>query len=206
MQAAVERAAAGADAVVMAAAVADFRPAQPASRSSSARDASPPSIQLERQPGSARRARRGARSRGGRPVLVGFAAETHDVIDLRAREAREPRAATWWSPTTSPSRAAGFAVDTNHVALVDAGGDRRVPRHQVGGRAPHPRPGSARRCSASASRCAVRRGPQQLAENAPAGVTQPTRALSGDRSTLLAEERRGRRCRRRAGPACRAPC
>jgi phosphopantothenoylcysteine decarboxylase/phosphopantothenate--cysteine ligase len=78
LRAAVVEAAAGADAVVMAAAVADFRPSIRSERKLKKGDADPDPILLVRNPDvlaeiSANRARAGQ-------VVVGFAAETHDLL------------------------------------------------------------------------------------------------------------------------------
>ena len=73
-------AAAGADAIVMAAAVADFRPARPQRQPRSRRPAAPPEpIELTENPDVLRELV-AARRRGRGQVIVGFAAETGDVL------------------------------------------------------------------------------------------------------------------------------
>ena len=117
-----------ADVVIMAAAVADFRPTQPGDRKMKRSEMShAPTIALEVNPdilaalGAARTARRATR-----PLLVGFAAETHDVIAYaRAKLAAKGCDLVVANDVTEPG--AGFAVDTNRVVLVDAAGDTEVP-------------------------------------------------------------------------------
>ena len=127
MAAATRRAAESADVVIMAAAVADFRPAQPAAHKIKKRDASTaPSIALARNPDilaelGAARAERGAR----RPLLVGFAAETQRLREeARAKLVGKRCDLIVANDVTQPD--AGFAVETNRVVLIDAGGDREV--------------------------------------------------------------------------------
>ena len=128
MHDAVTGAAADADAIVMAAAVADFRPAQTEGKKLKRSEmAYAPSIPLEVNPdilaalGAARRARGGRR-----PLLIGFAAETHDVVAYaRAKLASKGCDLVVANDVTEPG--AGFAVDTNRVVLVDAAGDTPVP-------------------------------------------------------------------------------
>jgi phosphopantothenoylcysteine decarboxylase/phosphopantothenate--cysteine ligase len=78
MRAAVIDAARNADAVVMAAAVADFRPAVRADAKLKKTDADPPAVALVRNPDILAQLGR-ERTRGGQ-VIVGFAAETHDAL------------------------------------------------------------------------------------------------------------------------------
>ena len=93
MQAAVERLADDADVVVMAAAVADFRPKAPADGKLKKRDGVPEII-LEPTPDIL--AGLGARKRPGQ-VLVGFAAETHRPRRPRRGEAASRSASiSWW--------------------------------------------------------------------------------------------------------------
>lgn len=109
-----------ADAVVMAAAIADFRPrARSARKLKRTEIGATPALELEANPdllgglGLARAAK------GGGPLLVGFAAETHDVVDYaRAKLAAKGCDLVVANDVTAPG--AGFAVDTNHVTLVEA--------------------------------------------------------------------------------------
>jgi phosphopantothenoylcysteine decarboxylase/phosphopantothenate--cysteine ligase len=77
LRAAVLEAAAGADAVVMAAAVADFRPATVAGSKIKKADADPPALELTRNPDVLAEL---GRLRPAGQVIVGFAAETDDVL------------------------------------------------------------------------------------------------------------------------------
>lgn len=126
MHAAVLDAARDADLVIMAAAVADYAPAQVADGKIAKGDA-PLTLTLERTPdiladlGSRRAAEDG---RG--PVLVGFAAEAGDV----ARKARDKRIRKQVDLVVAndislPDR--GFDVETNAVTLIDADGEAAVP-------------------------------------------------------------------------------
>ena len=55
-------------------------------------------------------------------MLVGFAAETDDLVEQRGRQAARPSGSTSSSATTSPQPDAGFEVDTNRAVILDAGG------------------------------------------------------------------------------------
>jgi phosphopantothenoylcysteine decarboxylase/phosphopantothenate--cysteine ligase len=125
LQWALANAARDADAIVMTAAVADYRPRQEAKQKlKRGQLGAKLAIELVANPDLL--AELGTARKGTRPLLVGFAAETTDVIanaqaKLRtkkcdlivANDVREPNA--------------GFAVDTNHVQLVDATGVVDVP-------------------------------------------------------------------------------
>jgi phosphopantothenoylcysteine decarboxylase / phosphopantothenate---cysteine ligase len=115
----------GADAVIMAAAVANYTPAG-VEPQKMANDAPTVTVQLSRTRDiltdlAARRAERG----GARPVLVGFAAETHDVL-ARAR-AKRLRKGVDLIVANDVSRAdAGFEVETNAVTIIGDGPDQPV--------------------------------------------------------------------------------
>ena len=127
MEAALAAHAWGADAVIMAAAVADFRPGSPSDKKLKRTEIGlQPSIILDANPDllgglGAERARRG---RG--PLLVGFAAETHDVVDY-ARGKLTSKSVDMIVANDVTEPGAGFAVDTNRVVLVEAGGDTPLP-------------------------------------------------------------------------------
>ncbi len=111
----------GADALVMAAAVADFRPASPsASKIKKSSDASaPPSIELTRNPDLI--AEIGARRTGERPVLIAFALETGDdsaVLDY----ARKKLVAKKVDLVVANAAHESLGREDNRVALVDATG------------------------------------------------------------------------------------
>jgi phosphopantothenoylcysteine decarboxylase/phosphopantothenate--cysteine ligase len=126
MHEAVMRAAAGADAVIMAAAVADYTPAQLAPGKIAKGDA-PMTLTLQRTADIL--AELGSMRHGlgtAAPVLVGFAAETEDVVN-RAREKRVRKKADLIvaNDVSLPDR--GFDADTNAVTIVGEHGDLQVP-------------------------------------------------------------------------------
>jgi phosphopantothenoylcysteine decarboxylase/phosphopantothenate--cysteine ligase len=117
MEAAVAAVADGADIVVMAAAVADFRPAQTATRKLK-KDAGTPVVELV--PTNDILAGLGARKRPGQ-ILVGFAAETDDVVaNATAKLVRKNLDFVVANDVAAPG--AGFEHDTNAVTIVAAGG------------------------------------------------------------------------------------
>jgi phosphopantothenoylcysteine decarboxylase/phosphopantothenate--cysteine ligase len=120
---AVGAAAPGADVVVMAAAVADFRPVQVADRKIK-KAGGTPEVVLERTPDIL--AGLGARKPPGQ-TLVGFAAETHDVRQNAASKLVEKGAdLIVANDVTAPG--AGFEHDTNRVVILNADGtEREVP-------------------------------------------------------------------------------
>lgn len=127
MAAATRRAAESADVVVMAAAVADFRPAETAPHKRKKRDmGASPGLALARNPdilaelGQAR-AERGSR----RPLLVGFAAETQRLVEeARAKLTGKRCDLVVANDVGQPD--AGFSVETNRVVLVEAAGERAL--------------------------------------------------------------------------------
>ena len=123
MHAAVLPRAADADVVVKAAAVADFRPAGASDRKLKKSDGVP-TITLEPNPDIL--AELGARRReqgGGPTVLVGFAAETHDVED-NARGKLERKGCDLLVVNDVTEQGAGFGHDTNRVVVLAADGGR----------------------------------------------------------------------------------
>jgi phosphopantothenoylcysteine decarboxylase/phosphopantothenate--cysteine ligase len=108
--------------VVMTAAVADYRPERTAARKI-AKDAGAGPLRLVRNPDILRELGR----RKGSRLLIGFAAETHDVRARGARKLREKRLdLIVANDVTAPG--AGFGADTNLVRLLDAGGlDETLP-------------------------------------------------------------------------------
>ena len=112
-----------ADVVVMAAAVADFRPVQVADRKLK-KAAGPPEIVLE--PTVDVLAALGQRKRPGQ-TLVGFAAETHDVT-ASARDKLERKGVDLVVANDVSAPNVGFEHDTNAVTIVRAGApDVEVP-------------------------------------------------------------------------------
>ena len=117
MERAVESSAESADVVVMAAAVADFRPKASADAKLS-KDDGVPELVLEPTPdilaGLARRRREGQ-------TLVGFAAETHDALE-RGRRKLERKGVDLLVVNDVSAPGAGFDHDTNAVVIVEADG------------------------------------------------------------------------------------
>ncbi len=119
------------DIVVKAAAVSDYRPEQ-AREHKIKKGGDTLTVRLRKNPDIL--AELGARKREGRPLLVGFAAETEDLLEhawdkLRAKQADMIVA-------NDVSRAdAGFAVDTNRVKLLTADGRQEdlptMPKDEV---------------------------------------------------------------------------
>ncbi len=121
MQAAVTERFADCDAVIMAAAVADFRPKAVADTKLKKVEG-PPEVMLE--PTVDILAGLGA-SRTTQ-VLVGFAAETSNIVEhARAKLERKGVDLMVANDVTEPD--AGFEVDTNRVILLDSSGEERLP-------------------------------------------------------------------------------
>ncbi|MET0830780.1 MAG: bifunctional phosphopantothenoylcysteine decarboxylase/phosphopantothenate--cysteine ligase CoaBC [Acidimicrobiia bacterium] len=115
MATAVWKTAEDADVVVLAAAVADFRPAEP-STGKLRRTDGPPEIALEPTPdilaGVARMQRR--------PFLVGFAAETGSLDEAVAKAERKGVDLLVGNDVSDPG--SGFGTDTNQVAVITPDG------------------------------------------------------------------------------------
>ena len=118
--------------LVMAAAVADYRPSRPAARKIKKRERTA-TIALARTEDIVT----GLARRKGRRLVVGFAAETHDVVEaargkLRAKQLDLVVA----NDVTQPG--AGFGTDTNLVRLLGADGTDEqlplLPKAEVAGR------------------------------------------------------------------------
>ena len=129
---AVDEAFSGATAVIMTAAVADYRPCQPLSRKLK-KDAASLTLELERNADILG----GLAARKGGQVLIGFAAETHDVAAEARRKLQAKRLdLIVANDVTAPG--AGFGSDTNVVRLIDrAGLDETLPvlpKEEVAGR------------------------------------------------------------------------
>lgn len=103
------------DIAVMAAAVADFRPADSAA-TKLARTDGPPEIRLEPTPDILM----SVAARSPRPFLVGFAAETGDLGRAVEKARRKGVDLLVANDVTEPG--SGFGVDTNRVSIVAADG------------------------------------------------------------------------------------
>ncbi|HEX6937892.1 MAG TPA: bifunctional phosphopantothenoylcysteine decarboxylase/phosphopantothenate--cysteine ligase CoaBC [Longimicrobiales bacterium] len=123
MLAAVREALPGADALVMAAAVADFRPARPAGEKIK-KERAPDAIALEPAPDVLRD------TRDARPdglVAVGFALETERARE-NARRKLETKGLDLVVLNEAGAPGAGFEVETNRVVLLDAqSGEEALP-------------------------------------------------------------------------------
>ena len=124
MHAAVMQASADVDAVIMAAAVADYTPADPAS-SKVAKSDGPLTLTLTRTRDIL--ADLGAR-RGGspRPVLVGFAAETDEVV-RKARDKRTRKQVDLVVANDVSQSDRGFEVENNAVTIIGPEGEETLP-------------------------------------------------------------------------------
>lgn len=123
MQTEIRNAARGANALVMAAAVADYRPAEAAESKLKKQDAEESGMTLEmiENPDVI------ASIEAPHLLKVGFAAETDDLVEnARAKIAKKGLAFIVANDVTQAD--AGFQVDTNRVVLLDAGGQaERLP-------------------------------------------------------------------------------
>jgi phosphopantothenoylcysteine decarboxylase/phosphopantothenate--cysteine ligase len=115
----------GADVVVMAAAVADYMPASRAAQKVSKTDGDL-TLVLKRTPDILKTlgARRAAA--GSHELLVGFAAETENVVTRASEKLRSKQVDLIVANDVSRSDA-GFEVDTNEVTIVDREGSQAVP-------------------------------------------------------------------------------
>jgi phosphopantothenoylcysteine decarboxylase/phosphopantothenate--cysteine ligase len=125
MHAAVMGTSGHADVVIMAAAVADYSPVKPAADKIAKTDARL-TLTLERTPDIlAELGQLPSRSASGRPILVGFAAETRDVV-VRAREKRRRKGADLIVANDVSRNDAGFDVETNAVTLIGSTGETEI--------------------------------------------------------------------------------
>jgi phosphopantothenoylcysteine decarboxylase/phosphopantothenate--cysteine ligase len=121
LQWALANAAKGADAIVMTAAVADYRPAQEAKEKlKRGQLGAKTAISLVANPDLL--AELGKSRKGKTPLLVGFAAETENVIENARQKLAQKRVDLIVANDVSEPNS-GFAVDTNHVQLVDTSGE-----------------------------------------------------------------------------------
>jgi phosphopantothenoylcysteine decarboxylase/phosphopantothenate--cysteine ligase len=120
MRDAVLAAVADADALVMAAAVADFRP-RTVAQGKIARDGSGLTLELEPTSDILAEAVTVARRSAKSPVMVGFAAETGSLA--RARDKATRKGVDLLVANDIAETGSGFGTDTNRVTLVVPGGD-----------------------------------------------------------------------------------
>ena len=109
-----------ADALIMAAAPADFRPAAPAGRKLK-KAAGIPEIKLEFAPDILGVVAEKKAEQGRPRVVVGFAAESQDLLE-NARSKLEAKRLDIIAANDVSATDAGFGVDTNRVTLLYAGG------------------------------------------------------------------------------------
>lgn len=116
MRDAVQQASAVADALIMAAAVADFRPRKPASDKLKSRDGVP-HLELEATDDVLKAVAKGRRPR----LVVGFAAESRDLAQNAAEKLKSKKLDLIVANDISAADA-GFGADTNRVTIIDASG------------------------------------------------------------------------------------
>jgi phosphopantothenoylcysteine decarboxylase/phosphopantothenate--cysteine ligase len=116
MRDAVVEASAAADALIMAAAVADFRPSKAAAGKLKSRDGVP-QLELEATDDILKAVAKASRPR----VVVGFAAESNDLTQNAVEKLKSKRLdLIVANDITAPD--AGFGADSNRVTLIDAAG------------------------------------------------------------------------------------
>ena len=132
MHEAVMRVASNADVVIMAAAVADYAPASPSGQKVTKSDG-PMTLTLQRTKdilGDLGSMRAGLGS--ARPVLVGFAAETQDVVArARAKRLRKKVDLIVANDVSQPDQ--GFDAETNAVTIIGDGSEQAVPLQSKAG-------------------------------------------------------------------------
>lgn len=131
MHQAVTARAAEADVVVMAAAVADYTPAARAAQKV-AKQGDTLTLVLTKTPDILGELGQRRVAAGGGPLLVGFAAETEDVV-AHAQAKRERKRADLIVANDVSRSDAGFDVDTNAVTLVSAAGAETLPLQSKSG-------------------------------------------------------------------------
>ena len=113
------------DVIVMAAAVADYAPAERAGQKV-AKETDTVTLVLKRTPDILGELGQQRLARGAGPLLIGFAAETHDVV-ARASAKRERKHADFIVANDVSRADAGFDVDTNAVTIVGPSGAEALP-------------------------------------------------------------------------------
>lgn len=108
------------DAIVMTAAVSDYRPVQEADQKLKK---GPGEMRLELVKNPDILADLGHRRQGHRPLLVGFAVETHDLLGYARRKLEEKRV----DFVVANEAAVGFGREDTQATLVDAQGEQSLP-------------------------------------------------------------------------------
>lgn len=122
MRDAVRDACRDADALIMAAAVADFRPEHAADQKiKKTKDTPGLELRLVRTPDILLAVKQQRESIRTPKVVIGFAAETHSLLE-NAQAKLESKGLDLIVANDVSAQGAGFAVDTNRVTLLDAGG------------------------------------------------------------------------------------
>jgi phosphopantothenoylcysteine decarboxylase/phosphopantothenate--cysteine ligase len=124
MKHAVLKAIPGSAALIMTAAVADFRPISPSSRKL-IKEKGIPDITLEATADILAAVADGKSSLGYPRITVGFAAESEDMIE-NAREKLEAKKLDLIVANDITAADAGFEFDTNRVTILDAGGGKET--------------------------------------------------------------------------------
>jgi phosphopantothenoylcysteine decarboxylase/phosphopantothenate--cysteine ligase len=114
----------GASALIMAAAVADFRPSVTSEHKTKKIDGIP-EIHLEPTPDILSEIRIEKEKNGYPLISVGFAAESRDLLD-NAQRKLEAKQLDLIVANDISAADAGFAVDTNRVTILDAGGGKEI--------------------------------------------------------------------------------
>ena len=118
------RALPGSAAIIMAAAVADFRPISPAEHKVK-KVQGIPDIKFEPTPDILSEVQAEKNKNGQPQICVGFAAESKDLLSNARKKLEEKHLDLIVANDISASDA-GFAVDTNRVTILDAGGGEEV--------------------------------------------------------------------------------
>lgn len=111
---AVQEAVKKADSLIMAAAVADFRPVKAAARKIKRQDLNELTIELEKTPDILAQVK-------GSFIRVGFAAESHDVV-ANAKEKVKRKGLDFIVANDITEKDCGFGTETNHVTIIDSKG------------------------------------------------------------------------------------
>jgi phosphopantothenoylcysteine decarboxylase/phosphopantothenate--cysteine ligase len=120
--------------VLMAAAVADWRPKRPLAQKESKLSAQDLTLELERTPDILRELGESLKRKRKRPLLVGFAAETGDVV-RKAKEKLKKKRLDVIVANDILQEGAGPEIDTNIVTLIFKDGRieplSKMPKHEL---------------------------------------------------------------------------